>query len=99
MEKDIVFKGVETDDKVGLQSTIGLELLLEATDFAVILIDNLDTAATKDLRAIGDGTGDPSIEQVTASSHLSSLYDSAVVTISCAYKQYKTSAFGDRSDD
>lgn len=92
MQQDVIFHGVQADDKIRLQSTVSLELLLKATNLAIVLINHFDATAAQNLRAVGDGPGDPAIKQVAASSHLCSLHNSAILAISGADKQHETSA-------
>lgn len=99
MQQDIVFQRVQTDDKIGLQSTLGLELLVEATDFFVVFINNLHGTATQNLRTVCDGAGDPAVKQMATSGHLGGLYDGTSLSISGSDEEDETSSLGDGSDD
>jgi len=99
VQQDIVLEGIQTDDKIGLQGTLCLELFVKTTDFFVVFVNNLDGTATQNLRAVCDGTGNPAVKQVATSCHLCGLYHGTSLSISGSDKEDETTSLSDGSGD
>ena len=87
VEQHIVFQRVQADDEIRTQGRAVVELLLEAGDFLVKLVDNLGLAAAENLLAVGDAAGDPALEQVVGLGQLGGTRNGSVLALARAYKQ------------
>ena len=99
MKQDVVLEGIQADDQIGLESTLCLELLLEALNLLVILINDFCATPAQNLSTIGNASRNPAIKQMTATSQLSSLDNDSLLTLTSSNKQDQTTTLSDTTDD
>ena len=99
VQQDVVFQRVQADDEVGPQRGAVEQLLLEARDVGVVLVDDFDLAAAQDLLAVGDAAGDPALKQVVALGQLGGARHGAVLAVAGADKQHNAASSRHLVDD
>lgn len=100
MEEGPVFEGVQADDEVGFESGAVEELVLEAVDLGIELVDYAHLAAAEDLLGVCDGAGDPAFEEMAGGGgELGGADDAAVEAGAGADEEDEAAAFCDAGDD
>jgi hypothetical protein len=88
VQQDVVLERVEADDEVGAQHGAVVQLLVEAGDLGVVLVNHLQLAAAQDLLAVGDAARDPALEQVVPLGQLGGARHGAVLALAGAHEQH-----------
>lgn len=87
MQQYVILERVQAHDQIGAGDWPVIKLLLEARDLLIQLVDHFRPAATQDLLAVGDASGNPTLEQMIAFGELSSAGDGSVLSITSSHKQ------------
>ena len=87
MQQNVVLQRVHADHEVWSQHGTVVQLLLEACDICIVLVDNLGLAAAQDLLAVGDAAWDPALEQVVSLCQLCRARHGTVLPVASADEQ------------
>lgn len=66
VQQDVVLEWIHADDEVGPEDGTVVELLFEAGNFLVELIDDLGLAPAKNLLAVGNASRYPALEEMVS---------------------------------